>query len=112
MTKAMTRIEALSLAIARHFEPEPKWVVKEAMHTSIGGWWVMWEAPVARPITDPEIFVRLLKALLDAGTVIVFRKSGLEAFYADGSIDELRLPPEEAVAEASVKAFGVKVEPL
>ena len=118
-----TRIEALSLAIARHWEPECEWPTECLVGTlSRAGWFriAVWsysdkggevhcEQP--RSIDEPEIFVRLLKALLESiqksETDIEYRRRALELMFK-----MMQGEPELAIAEAFVKAFGVKVEPL
>ncbi len=81
--------EKLSLAIARHFEPEPKWDTADIENgwsrppVSKGGFWTLSHMQerihIARSHREPEVAMMLLKAL-QSGGVLTIGKQEVDAF--------------------------------
>lgn len=125
----MTREQQLSLAIARHLEPEPKWTPHSARSWHIpedfisdGRYWrETWHAGIKtgeepRSITEPEVFVKLVKALSEKASVTLGQYQGIlqgDGKFFCGRFDlpfEFGSTLELAVAEAFVKCFRVRLE--
>lgn len=111
--------EELSRKIAAYFEPEPKWVPRmfgEAVYDlpSVGGFWraaltAEGLKPHPRPITDPEISMRLLKWLLEKKAIVSIDftaghyEVACDSNAGDISFAEIGLTLEQAIALAVAK---------
>lgn len=139
MSKTSDRAEVLSLAIARHFEKEPKWkdwevgetpwqfYIRSTMCVSDGGFWEVYRDVEkdetdafehARSITEPEIAMRLLKELLAKDFSVrgsFMTVDGARFLFAyrimdwDGDCFVTEKELSLAIAEAVVKAFNLEV---
>lgn len=124
----MTQLESLSRTIATHFEKEPwagRWRWNSMVVKSAGDWWELHDADIgmdtaaaldirnwrARPITAPEIFVRILKALLfTPGWDVLIGMGEIEATptperYANGGRAFILHYTTETLMEAVALAF-------
>lgn len=130
MSKTSDRAEVLSLAIARHFEKEPKfndcgdlrvksldgfWIGREAGYSYTSEWDAIREP---RSVTEPEIAMKLLKELLAKDFSVrgsFMTVDGARFLFAyrimdwDGDCFVTEKELSLAIAEAVVKAFNLEV---
>jgi hypothetical protein len=120
-------VEELSRIVASGMEPEPRFVYSlENEVLSVGGWWI-YQSHHSQPswhwqprlVTEPEVFVRILKMLFAAqwhieqdkgGTFSVWQWLSSTETTPAGQISQGQFAKslEETAAEALVKLRGWK----